>query len=99
MDTWRLSEISGGIGANIGLHRDSLRMKSPPFAGLSALKKENSLTAGLAGWSERIRTHAFLIELRLYSGTCKFGNASVRVAVYRTIDRLNISAILDIWKL
>jgi hypothetical protein len=52
MYTWRLSEISGGIGANIGLHRDSLRMKSPPFAGLSALKKENSLTAGLAGWLE-----------------------------------------------
>jgi hypothetical protein len=39
MDTWRLSGIFGEFGANIGLHRDSLRMKRPLFAGLSALKK------------------------------------------------------------
>jgi hypothetical protein len=39
IDTWRLSEIFGRIGANISLHRDSYLRKSPPFTGLSASKK------------------------------------------------------------
>jgi hypothetical protein len=33
-----------------------------------------SPTAGLLGWSERIRTHAFPIELGLWVGLVEFGN-------------------------
>ena len=48
--------------------------EKPAVCGLFATFSQVFEITALFGWSERIRTHAFLIEPGLCGGPCKFGN-------------------------